>query len=87
MKLLPFTETCRIQLLEQGYTHVVLKRVIEPKDRDYISEKELHIYEAYMPGNPMLEKFISEEIGSEHLKNLLLGQLADYYVVVGNAEG
>lgn len=83
MKLLPFTEACRRELLEQGYTHIVLKRVIEPKDRDYISQKELHVYEAYKDGHPVLSRYISERIDSEYVKDMVGKGMADYCIVTG----
>lgn len=80
MKLLPFTEECRQQLLDDGYTHVVLKRIIEAGDRDTASEKELHIYEAYKDGHPMLSKFISHCLESDTVRKLIKDGSADNYV-------
>ena len=81
MNLLPLTELCIAQLLKEGYTHVVLKRIIDPADREISSTKEMHIYEAYREGHPMLQKFISEEIRSANVLKLAHTGHIDTYVV------
>jgi hypothetical protein len=85
MKLLPLTEDYLRQLRHEGYTHIVLKRIVEARDRDFTSDKELHIYEAFPPNHPVLEKFISLQLDSTAVAELLKKTDADYYVVVSNS--
>lgn len=84
MKLLPFTEANLNLLRHEGYTHIVLKRIVDAKDRDYTSEKELHIYEAFPTGHPVLQKFISFETDSGPVQDLLESSEADCYIMINN---
>ena len=84
MKLLPFTEESLGKLRQEGYTHIVLKRIVDAKDRDYTSEKELHIYEAFPPDHPMLQKFISFQTDSRPVQELLESDEADCYIMIHN---
>lgn len=81
MNLLPLTDLYLTQLLKEGYTHIVLKRIIDPADREINSTREMHIYEAYPEGHPMLQKFISEEITSDSVMNLRHTNQVDVYIV------
>lgn len=87
MKLLPLTADYLGQLGREGYTHIVLKRIVEAKDRDYLSEKELHIYEAFQPDHPILEKFISLKLDSAAVADLLQKTDADYYIMINSSQG
>lgn len=82
MKLIPFTDDCHDMLRQNGFKRVLLKRIIEPTDREFASLKEMHIYEAYREGHPVLEKFFSQDIDSDTVKELLVQREADVYIVL-----
>lgn len=78
MKLVPFTERVRKDLIEDGYTHLQLKSSVSPQSQEYAGGRMLKVYQARKNVN-----YVSTEcyaIDSDTVNTMLHDSETDYYV-------
>lgn len=81
MKLLPFTEDNRQQLIQQGYTHVCLLRSIEAEEREYNNTRDYFLYEAVKITVENLPNNCSLLTGDE-VSSLITNDNIDCYIML-----
>jgi hypothetical protein len=81
MKLLPFTEANRQQLILQGYTHILLVRNLPAAERDYITDKDYYLYQALKISGENLHSAASS-LASDEVTSLITNDNIDCYVLL-----
>lgn len=79
-----FTLDTQQLLIKTGYTHVILKRQIDPEDREINNGRLLLVYEALMPDDERLSNYLSEHINSEYIQKLIENAEADCFISINS---
>lgn len=82
MKLMSFTLNIYEILRQRGYNSFVLKNTINAQDRDYCHGREMQVLQPAEESKN--HQNLSQKIGMEKLKDMLVRNDADYYVILPN---